>query len=42
MPPKVEEPKPPERHFDIIRVGGYVPDEKDLRMAKAIRRGKIV
>ena len=42
VPPKVEEPRPPERHFDIIRVGGYVPDEKDLRMAKAIRRGKIL
>lgn len=42
VPPKVEEPKPPERHVTIIRHGGYVPDEKDLRIAKAIRRGKIV
>lgn len=42
VPPKVEEVKPPERRVNIVRYGDYVPDAKDLKMAKAIKKGKIL
>lgn len=37
--PKVEEPK---RHVTIVRNGGYVPDEEDIRKALLIKMGKIL